>query len=237
MANLFWPGENVIGKRFRISFTPETVRTVVGIVGDIKERGLTALEPVTMLYLPILQDNTNAVSVVIRGTGLVTRLAPAVAGVLAKLDPALPIRDIKTMDEIVAATLSQQRFSMWLFAALAGLAFLLATVGIYSVLAYSVRTRVREIGIRIALGASSGDVLGLVMAEGMRPTVAGVLIGGCGAFALGGLLSKLIYGISPADPLTFLTVALLLTLVAAAACAIPGYRATRVQPLTALRNE
>jgi predicted permease len=237
MANLFWPGENVIGKRFRISFTPETVRTVVGVVGDIKERGLTALEPVTMLYLPILQDNTNAVSVVIRGTGLVTRLAPAVAGVLAKLDPALPIRDIKTMDEIVAATLSQQRFSMWLFAALAGLAFLLATVGIYSVLAYSVRTRVREIGIRIALGASSGDVLGLVMAEGMRPTVAGVLIGGCGAFALGGLLSKLIYGISPADPLTFLTVALLLTLVAAAACAIPGYRATRVQPVTALRNE
>jgi predicted permease len=237
MANLFWPGENVIGKRFRISFTPETVRTVVGVVGDIKERGLTALEPVTMLYLPILQDNTNAVSVVIRGTGLVTRLAPAVAGVLAKLDPALPIRDIKTMDEIVAATLSQQRFSMWLFAALAGLAFLLATVGIYSVLAYSVRTRVREIGIRIALGASSGDVLGLVMAEGMRPTVAGVLIGGCGAFALGGLLSKLIYGISPADPLTFLAVALLLTLVAAAACAIPGYRATRVQPVTALRNE
>jgi putative ABC transport system permease protein len=93
---------------------------------------------------------------------------------------------------------------MWLFAALAGLAFLLATVGIYSVLAYSVRSRVREIGVRMALGASSGDVLGLVIAEGMRPTLAGVLIGACGAFALGGVLSKLIYGVSPADPLTFL---------------------------------
>ena len=141
------------------------------------------------------------------------------------------------MDELVAATLSQQRFSMWLFAALSGLAFLLATVGIYSVLAYSVRSRVREIGVRIALGATSGDVLGLVVAEGMRPTVAGVLIGACGAFALGGVLSKLIYGVSPADPLTFLAVALLLMLVAAAACAIPGYRATRIQPVTALRNE
>jgi ABC-type antimicrobial peptide transport system permease subunit len=237
MANLFWPGENPIGKRFRISFTPETVRTVVGVVADIKARGLTALEPVTMLYLPILQDNTNAVSLVIRGNGAVTRFAPAVAGVLAKLDPALPIRDVKTMDEIVAATLSEQRFSMWLFAALAGLAILLAAVGIYSVLAYSVRSRVREIGVRIALGASSGDILGLVIAEGMRPTAAGILIGACGAFALGGVLSKLIYGVSPADPLTFLAVALLLTFVALAACAIPSYRATRVQPITALRNE
>jgi predicted permease len=237
MANLFWPGENALGKRFRISFTPETVRTVVGVAGDIKERGLAALEPVTMLYIPILQENTDAVSLVIRGSGAVTRFAPAVAGVLAKLDPSLPIRNIKTMDEIVAATLSQQRFSMWLFAALAGLAFLLATIGIYSVLAYSVRSRVREIGVRIALGASSGDVLGLVIAEGMRPTAAGILIGACGAFALGGVLSKLIYGVSPADPLTFLAVALLLMLVALAACAIPGYRATRVEPVTALRNE
>lgn len=237
MANLFWPGENAIGKRFRISFTPETVRTVVGVVGDIKQRGLTTLEPVTMLYLPILQDSTIGVSLVIRGNGAVTRFAPAVAGVLAKLDPALPIRDVKTMDEIVAATLSEQRFSMWLFAALAGLAFLLAAVGIYSVLAYSVRSRVREIGVRIALGASSGDILGLVIAEGMRPTAAGVLIGACGAFALGGVLSKLIYGVSPTDPLTFLTVALLLTFVALAACAIPSYRATRIQPITALRNE
>lgn len=237
MANLFWPGENAIGKRFRISFTPETVRTVVGVAGDIKDRGLKALEPVTILYLPIRQDNMSTVSLVVLGDGSATRLAPAVASVLAKLDPTLPIRDIKTMDEIVAATLSQQRFSMWLFAALAGLAFLLATVGIYSVLAYSVRSRVREIGVRIALGASTGDVLRLILVEGMRPTADGILIGAGGAFALGGVLSKLIYGVSPADPLTFLAVALLLTLVAAAACAIPGYRATRVQPVTALRNE
>lgn len=237
MANLFWPGENAIGKRFRISFTPETVRTVVGVVGDIKERGLNALEPVTMLYLPIRQDDINGVSLVVRGDGAVSRLAPAIAGVLAKLDPTLPTRNITTMDELVATTLSQQRFSMWLFAALAGLAFLLAIVGIYSVLTYSVRNRTHEIGVRIALGASAGDVLRLVIVEGMRPALAGVLIGACGAFALGGVLSKLIYGVSPADPATFLAVAVLLAGVAAVACAIPAYRATRVQPVTALRNE
>jgi putative ABC transport system permease protein len=237
MANLFWPGESAVGKRFRISFTPETVRTVVGVAGDIKERGLEALEPVTMLYLPIRQDDTIAVTLVVRGNGGVTRLTSAITSVLAKVDPALPVRNIKTMDELVAATLSQQRFSMWLFAALAGLALLLAIVGIYSVLAYSVRSRMHEIGVRIALGAGSADVLRLVIAEGMRPALAGVFIGACGAFALGGVLSNLIYGVSPADPLTFVTVALLLAVVAMAACAIPAYRATRVQPVTALRNE
>jgi putative ABC transport system permease protein len=237
MANLFWPGENAIGKRFRISFTPETVRTVVGMAGDIKERGLNALEPVTMLYLPIRQDATRNVSLVVRGEGGVSRLAPAITGVLAKLDPTLPIRDIKTMDELVADTISQQRFSMWLFAALAGLALLLALVGIYSVLAYSVRSRAHEIGIRVALGAGRRDVLRMVVVEGMRPALVGVVIGAGGALALGGVLSKLIYGVSPSDPLTFVAVAALLALVAVFACAVPGYRATRVHPAIALRNE
>jgi putative ABC transport system permease protein len=237
MANLFWPGENAVGKRFRISFTPEILRTVVGVVGDIKNRGLKTLEPVTMLYLPIRQDDSNPVSLVVRGGNSVASLTPAITGVLAKLDPTLPIRDVRTLDEMIASSLSQQRFSMWLFAALAGLAFLLASVGIYSVLAYSVRTRVQEIGVRIALGASRGDVLRLVIAEGMRPTFIGILAGAAGAFALQGVMSKLVYGVSPADPLTFLAVALLLAAVAVLACAIPGLRATRVHPMTALRNE
>jgi putative ABC transport system permease protein len=237
MANLFWPGENPIGKRFRISFTPETVREVAGVVGDIKERGLEVLEPVTMLYLPIRQDETDSVSLVVRGDGGSTRLAPAITRVLGQMDPELPIRDIRTMDEIVATTLSQQRSSMWLFAALAGLAFLLASVGIYSVLAYSVRSRASEISIRMALGARPADVLRFVIAEGMKPTLLGVTLGAFGAYALGGVLSKLIYGVSATDPLTFLVVAVLLMAVALVACAIPAYRATRVQPVQALRGE
>ena len=237
MANLFWPGENPIGKRFRISFTPETVREVVGIVGDIKDRGLQLLEPVTMLYLPIRQDDQNSVVLVLRGDSGVTVQTGAVARVLAELDPELPIRNVQTMDEVVATTLSQQRYSMWLFTALAGLAFLLASVGIYGVLAYSIRNRVTEISIRIALGARPVDVLRLVIVEGMKPTVIGVALGAVGAWALGGLLSNLIYGVSPTDPLTFLVVALLLMTVALAACSIPAYRATRLEPLRALRTE
>jgi predicted permease len=239
MAKLFWPGENALGKRFRISFTPETVRTVVGVVGDTKDRGLERLEPVAMLYLPIRQDDmSNNVALVVRGAqGGVNRLTPAITGVLAKIDPTLPIRDVKTLEEMLATSLNQQRLSMWLFTALAGLAFLLAAVGIYSVLAYSVRSRTREIGIRIALGAKRADVLRLLIREGMKPALLGVAIGAGGALALRSILSKLIYGIGPDDPLTFGAVALLLAAVAVLACAIPAYRATRVHPGVVLRSE
>ena len=237
MANLFWPGENPIGKRFRISFTPKIVREVVGVVDDIRNRGLQILEPVTMLYIPILQSDTNAVSLVVRGNSDPARLTPGITKVLGTIAPELPIRNILTMDEIVATTLSQQRYSMWLFTALAGLAFLLASVGIYGVLAYSIRNRVTEISIRIALGASRVDVLRLVIMEGMKPTMIGIALGALGAWALGGLLSKLVYGVSPTDPLTFTAVAMLLMTVALAACAIPAYRAARLQPVQALRSE
>jgi predicted permease len=237
MANLFWPGENPIGKRFRISFTPETVREVAGVVGDIKNRGLQVLEPVTMLYLPVRQDDSSTMSFVVRGDSGVTHLAPAITRVLGQIDRELPVRDVLTMDELVATTLSQQQSSMWLFAALAGLAFLLASVGIYSVLAYNVRSRVSEISIRMALGAKPADVIRLVITEGMKPTLLGVLLGAFGAYALGGVLSKIIYGVSATDPLTFIVVAALLTAVALIACAIPAYRATRVQPIQALRGE
>lgn len=237
MANLFWPGENPLGKRFRISFTPKIVREVVGVVEDIRNRGLQILEPVTMLYIPILQSDTNAISLVVRGDGDATRLTPGITRVLGEIGPELPVRNIRTMEEIVAATLSQQRYSMWLFAALAGLAFLLASVGIYSVLAYSIRNRVTEISIRMALGARPAGILRLVIIEGMKPTLIGMLLGAVGACALGGLLSKLIYGISPTDPLTFLAVVLLLAAVALLACVIPAYRATRIEPIRALRGE
>ena len=237
MAELFWPGENALGKRFRISFTPETLREVVGIVGDTKERGLDILEPVTMLYLPLRQEDTINIALVVRADDGVTRMAPAITGVLEKIDPELAVRRIRTMDEVIAITLSQQRFSMWLFAALAGLAFVLASVGIYSILSYTVRSRVREIGVRIALGATPSDVLRLVVEEGMRPALLGLALGAFGAYALSDVLSKLIYGVSATDPLTFIAVALLLAAVALIACTIPGYRATRVPPVEALRSE
>jgi putative ABC transport system permease protein len=237
LARQFWPGEDPIGKRLRISFSPEVAREVVGVVGDVKERGLDVLEPLAMLYRPIAQDRSGPVSLVVHSDQNASALVPAITRVLGRINPELPVRQVRSMDEVVAESLSQHRFSMYLFAALASLAFVLAAVGIYSVLAYMVRSRVQEIGIRIALGARIQDVLGLVVIEGMKPALAGIVVGAFGAWMLSSILSRLIFGISAADPYTFAAVALLLAVVALLACLIPAYRATRVEAVTALRNE
>ena len=141
------------------------------------------------------------------------------------------------MEDFVGDSLSQQRFNMLLLAAFSGIALILAAVGIYSVLAYSVRRRVREIGIRMALGAQTSDVVGLILREGMKPTVIGVGIGLAGALALGRFISSLIYGIKASDVTTLGSVSLTLVLVSLAASVIPAYRATRIQPVTTLREE
>ncbi|HWR51585.1 MAG TPA: ABC transporter permease [Bryobacteraceae bacterium] len=237
MARQFWPGESPVGKRLRISFTPDILREVVGVAGDVKELGLDVLEPVSMMYLPLAQEADGDVSLVVRSGRDPSALVPAITRVLQQIDPELPVRDVASMDERLATSLSQQRFSMLLFVSLAGLAFLLAAVGIYSVLAYSVRSRVHEITVRVALGAQIRDVLQLVVTEGMKPTLLGIAIGAFGAWLLSGILSRLIFGVSATDPYTFAAVALLLASVAFVACLIPAYRATRVDPVQALRNE
>ncbi len=237
MATLFWPNENPLGKHLRISFSPEVVREVVGVVGDVKGRGLEVLEPVAMLYEPVRQDQKGVYSLAVRTSSPGAPIVPAITRVLQQINPELPVRDVKSMDELVATSLSQHRFTMFLFAALAGLAVVLAAVGICSVLAYSVRSRMQEIGIRLALGARVGDVLRLVLTEGMKPTLLGIGIGAFGAWLLSGILSRLIYGVKATDPSTFAAVAVLLAAVAALACLIPAWRATRVDPVTALRNE
>jgi predicted permease len=237
IAQQFWPGEDPIGKRLRISFTPEIVREVVGVVGNVKERGLDVLDPVTTLYVPVRQNDRGSLSLVVRSDEDAEALAPAITHGLHQIDPELPVQNVRSMDELVAESLAQDRFGMYLFVVLGGLACLLAAVGIYSVLAYSVRSRVQEIGIRIALGAKISDVLLLVVVEGMKPTLLGIAMGAFGAWLLSGILSRLIFGITPTDPYTFAAVALLLAAVALIACLIPAYRATRVEPLTALRSE
>jgi ABC-type antimicrobial peptide transport system permease subunit len=210
---------------------------VIGVAGDVKERGLDVLDPVAMLYAPLPQNESGNIALVVRGSGDAASLVPAITRVLQEIDPQLTVRRPTTLDEMVATALSQHRFNMLLFVALAALAFLLAAVGIYSVLTYNVRSRIPEISIRMALGAQIGDVLRLVLADGMRPALAGMVFGGFAALFLMGLLSKMIYGITPTDPATFVAVCLLLATVAAAACLLPAWRATRVDPLQSLRNE
>ncbi len=244
MAKHFWPGEDVIGKRLTDTFFPDKVREVVGVVGDVRQDGLDIAPPDTM-YLPLGQLSTPTqfgwhsfpMSLVARTASNPASLVSAITQAVHRVDAEVPVTTIITMDDFVAESLSQQRFNMLLMASFAGLAVLLAAVGIYSVLSYSVRRRVREIGIRMALGAQIGDVLRLVVLEGMTPALIGLASGLAGALALGRILSRLVYGVSATDPATFAAVSCLLALVAFAASIVPAYRATRLDPLTTLREE
>jgi putative ABC transport system permease protein len=245
MARQFWPGEDALGKRLTLTFFPDAVREVVGIVGDVKLDGLDQTRPGAALYFPLEQVSVPAnggwssfpMTLVVRSTTNPTGITSAVSNAVHDVDRDIPLRDILAMDDLVSNSLSQQRFNMLLLGSFAGIALLLAAVGIYSVLSYSVKRRVPEIGIRMAMGARLGDVLRMVIFEGMKPTLIGVAIGAAGALALGRVLSSLIFGVKPTDPITFLVVAFLLAAIALFASIIPAYRATKVDPMVALRYE
>jgi ABC-type antimicrobial peptide transport system permease subunit len=164
-------------------------------------------------------------------------LVMAVTSAVHQIDPETPVTDVVTMNELISNTLRPQRSNMFLLAAFAALALILTAVGIYSVLSYAVRRRVREIGIRMALGASHSDVLKMIVTDGMKPILLGVTIGLAAALGLGRVVSSLIYGVRATDPLTLGTVAVLLVVVGVLATAIPAYRATRVEPIRTLRDE
>ncbi|HLX76958.1 MAG TPA: ABC transporter permease [Terriglobales bacterium] len=245
MARQFWPHEDPIGKHLTLTFSPGIAHEVVGVVGDVKMDALDASATQSMIYVPLAQMTLPpgevwhgfAISLVVRTATAPSSTAAAIKNAVHQVDSAQPVMQVETMEDMVADSISQQRFTMLLLAAFAGLALLLAAVGIYSVLSYSVRRRVREIGIRMALGAQIADVLRLVVMEGMKPTLLGLAIGLAGALALGRVVSKLIYGVSAADPATFAAVSALLATVALAASIIPAYRATRVEPVKTLREE
>jgi len=245
MADRFWPGENPIGKRLTLTFSPEHIREVVGVVGDVKLDGLDQSRPSTALYVPLDQVsasgpngwNSFPLTMVVRSATAPGSMVSAVTNAIHEVDGTVPVRDVFTMDDVVANSLSQPKFNMLLLGAFAGLARLLAAIGIYSVLSYSVRQRVPEIGIRLALGARMSDVLRMVVVEGIKPTLLGAAIGTVAALALGRLVASLIFQVKPADPLTFIVVAAVLGVIALLACIVPAYRASKVDPVIALRNE
>jgi predicted permease len=245
MAKRFWPDQDPIGKRVKLTFSPDQFREVVGVVGDVKLDGLDQSRPSPTLYVPLDQVsasgpngwNSFPLTLVVRSSTAPGSMVSTVTNAIHEIDGTVPVRDVFTMDDVVEKSLSQPRFNMLLLGVFAGLALALAAIGIYSVLSYSVRQRVPEIGIRLALGARMTDVLRMVVMEGMKPTLLGAAIGVVAALALGRLVSSLIFQVKPTDPLTFIAVAAVLALIALLACIVPAYRASRVDPVIALRNE
>jgi putative ABC transport system permease protein len=244
-AERFWPGQNPLGKHVTLTFYPGVTREVVGVVGDIKLDALDETRPIAMVYWPLDQVfaptgetwRSFGMELAVRTSTEPTNLASAVTAALHQVDPETPVTDVMSMNQAIANSLTPRRSTMLLLAAFASLALVLTAVGIYSVLAYTVRRRVREIGIRMALGASQSDVLKLVVSDGMKPILLGVAIGFTAALALGRVVSSLVYGVRPSDPPTFAAVALLLVVVGFFATALPAYRATQVDPTRTLREE
>jgi predicted permease len=245
MAKRFWPNENPLGKHLTLTFYPGVAREIVGVVGDVKLDSLDETRPVATVYWPLDQIfappseawRSFPMSLAVRTGADPMSAVTAVTSAVHEVDPETPVTDVISMNDLVSNTLTPQRSNMFLLAAFAGLALVLTAVGIYSVLSYAVRRRVREIGIRMALGASHSDVLKMVVIDGMKPILVGVGIGLAVALALGRVLSSLIYGVRPTDPLTFATVASLLVAVGVLATIVPAYRATRVEPVRTLRDE
>ena len=239
MARRYWPGEEAIGKRLatgRVRSDADWVQ-VIGVVKDVQQFELIA-QPRPQMYISYRQPSFFAAEDLVVKTDVEpASMAAAVRKAVWEIDKDQPISNIKTMEEILGDSIARQRFSMLLLGVFAGVALLLAAVGIYGVMSYSVAQRTHEIGIRMALGAQTGAVLKLAVGYGLKLVIAGVLIGLVAAFALTRLMSTLLFGVTPTDPVTFALISLLLVGVAAFASYIPARRATKVNPLIALRYE
>jgi putative ABC transport system permease protein len=237
MARQFWPGEDPIGKRLVPSFhLQQGPREVVGVVGDVRRQGLDD-DPSAMMYVPYRQIPRPFMNFVVRTSSDSENFAQAVSKAIYSVDKDQALRDVGTMEQVLAASLSGRRFNMILLIAFAALALMLATVGVYGVMNYSVTLLRRELGIRMALGAQATDVLRLVLGQGFTLTLIGVGVGLVGAFGLTHLMASLLYGITTTDSMTFISVSGLLIAVGLLASYIPAHRATKVDPMIALRQE
>jgi putative ABC transport system permease protein len=228
MAKRYWGGADPIGKRLRPGNARDWI-TVVGVVGDVAHRGLDE-DPAPLMYFCSYQANWNPMSLIVRTRSDIGAAATTVRATVKAIDRDLPVSDISTLEALQSASVAPRRFNMLMLGLFAVLALVLASVGIYGVMAYAVTQRTHEIGIRMALGSSRSDVLRFVVAQAMRPTLAGVVLGLAASLASSRLMQSLLFGVSPIDPITFAAVPVILAAVALAACAVPARRASRVDP-------
>jgi putative ABC transport system permease protein len=236
MAKKLWPNEDPINKKVSAASATGPWMTVVGIVGDIKHRGLTS-EPRMEMFASYRQLPRDSMTVVIRTTSDPVPMAASLRKEVWAIDKDQPVTAIKTMEEAVSASIARERFNMQLLTIFAVVALILATVGIYGVMSYYVAQRTHEIGILLALGAPPSHVRGVVVKQGMFRALIGVAIGLVAAYLATGIAASLLFGVSPTDPITFFGVSFILTLVAFLACYIPARRAAGVDPLLALRHD
>lgn len=234
-AKRYWPDQNAIGKHLANS-RDMIQREVVGVVADVKFNGLNAASSEEM-YLPLAQNPWPTTTLIVRSDANLQPLVAAVRAKISELDSGLPVSGILSMEDVVAASVAQPRLVMQFAGVFAGLSLLLAAVGIYGVMAYSVTLRRQEMGIRVALGAAPRDILKLVMGQGMRLTLAGVVAGIVVSVMLTRLLTSLLFGVRAIDAGVFGGAALVLIGAAFLACYLPARRATRVDPMMALRFE
>ena len=236
IANKYFPGEDPIGRSIIVSWNDSGPDEIVGVVGDVRQQELET-EARATIYWPPARFTYPYMTVAIRTAGDPRAIVPGAVAALHELDPNVAAADVKTMEEVVDTAVAQRRLTMLLLSVFAALALVLAAVGIYGVIAYSVTQRTQEIGIRMALGARRGNVLGMVLRQAMTLAGIGIALGAGGAWLLTRLMQTLLFNVKPSDPATFIAVAVLLALVAAVAAMVPGLRATRVDPAIALRSE
>ena len=241
MSRTYWPGEDPLGKRIKLGAPDDPLPwwTIAAVVGDIREFDVLT-PPRPTLYLPVSQADDSIYVLrdwVVRASDDPITVASSIRAAMREVDPDLPVSRLRSLEQVRNISVAPQRFNLSLFGLFAALALVLTAVGIYGVMAYSVAQRTREIGIRMALGAQRGDVVKLVLAQGVRHAALGVILGLAGAFSLTRLMASLLYGVRPTDPLTFAGVTLILAGVALLACYLPARRAMHVDPMVALRYE
>jgi len=236
LVKKYFGGRDPIGQRIVLGWYNEGPDEIIGVVGDVHSVSLE-LEPRGATYLPPARFAYPFLSVVVKSSAGGLSLAPAIVNAVHELDANVPVSEIRSMSEVMEVSTTERRLTMLLLMIFSIVALVLASVGIYGVIGYSVTQRTQEIGIRMALGAQRRDVLRMVVGNAMLLALVGIALGATGAFVLTRLMTKLLFSVEPQDPATFIVVALLLAAVAALASYLPGRRATHVDPLTALRAQ
>jgi predicted permease len=235
MARLYWPNQEAVGKRIRTDYSQNPLIEIVGVVRDSKDN--MASEPRPNLYIPVYQKFRSELNLIVRSSSNPTSLIDPIQREIEALGKGLPVYDFKTLDELAALQMLPTKLAAVLAGFFGVLGLIVASIGVYGIAAYSFTQRTREIGIRMALGAQKRDIIKLITKEGLILSLIGIAIGNIGAFALAQFLTSLLYGISPADPATFILISLFLVLIVLTASYIPARNATKVNPMDALRYQ